>query len=664
MLEALPAEILSTIANWLSPRDLRFLSQASRRLHSVFIPLLYHTINFCAASEWALNVINIGTFFRLHKVSQDSCYLQYTRELSISAPIVFARFNRCTYFNVFRVAGQLIGINTLGTSNESKAHEQFLDDISHQLQLVQSHLKSNHLRSLEYVASPGSSSTFIKIMLMTTIRWGLGTCIPPGFLDLDGYIDRHQNGLSHISLVTDGTCPHSGRCLSGLGSLSSLNSLVWEGIGRPAEFDTLRKCILRNRKHLAVVSIGYVAPVATIDIYHDVFGKPVDEAQPYNGTGKVSIPFSFPCLASLTLSKAALPRNVRPKDARIFGSLKSLILRNCTNQITFMNSISRTPGAMQLEHLEFCYDSLQGYGEDRDVSPLVDFLLSLEGLKHLHLKLSNFCNTSQIQQAIEKHLSSLKSLAYHERGLVSIDDEGLFEDVRDKAPVWLSHSLWSANLCHATALAFSVRPSTIRSRLEPIARASNLQILHFRFSGSERSHRNCRDEILKILTGGKKCCPQYFDPEARFRYRSCGTIGRDLSTVMEVHAFESSEEDESYESGIQNNPVATISESEEFVDFADWAFGPKGLPALQILAFGDFSLQDRYHNQQFLVHRKRWNQVHTSRNCQGHFCDEAGARNFVVADVAEPSLWDSIEVNGPNFLSNCPESGLLESPYE
>jgi hypothetical protein len=126
-----------------------------------------------------------------------------------------------------------------------------------------------------------------------------------------------------------------------------------------------------------------------------------------------------------------------------------------------MNSISRTGRAMQLEHLEFCYDSLQGHGEDRDVSPLVDFLLSLEGLKHLHLKLSNFCNTSKIQQAIEKHCSSLKSLAYHERSLVSIDDEGLFEDVRDKAPVWLSHSLWSAHLCHATALAFSVGPSTI-----------------------------------------------------------------------------------------------------------------------------------------------------------------------------------------------------------
>lgn len=293
---------------------------------------------------------------------------------------------------------------------------------------------------------------------MTTFRWRLGTCLPPGFLGLDGYIDRHQKSLSHISLVTDGTCQHSGHCLGGLRSLSSLKSLMWEGIARPAEFDTLRMCILRNRKHLAVVSIGYVAPIATIDIYHDVFGKPVDEAQPGNGTGMLSIP--FPCLTSVTLSKAALPRNVRPKDACIFSSLRSLILRNCTNQITFLDSISRTRRALQLEHLEFCYDSLQD-DEDRDVTPLVDFLRSLEGLKHLHLKLSNFLNTSQIRLAIEKHRSSLKSLAYHERSLVPIDDEGLFEDVRDKAPAWLSHNLWSANLCHATALAFSTGPSTI-----------------------------------------------------------------------------------------------------------------------------------------------------------------------------------------------------------
>jgi hypothetical protein len=115
----------------------------------VFIPLLYRTVKFRAASELALNVIDIDTFFHLHRFSQDACYLQYVRELSIYAPIVLSRFNRCAYFNVFRSTANMSGVSTLGTSNEAKAHEQFLDDISRQLQLVQVCLKPNHLRSLQ-----------------------------------------------------------------------------------------------------------------------------------------------------------------------------------------------------------------------------------------------------------------------------------------------------------------------------------------------------------------------------------------------------------------------------------------------------------------------------------------------------------------------------------
>lgn len=132
---------------------------------------------------------------------------------------------------------------------------------------------------------------------------------------------------------------------------------------------------------------------------------------------------------------------------------------------------------------------------------------------------------------------------------------------------------------------------------------------------------------------------------------------------MDEQAVDSFEE-ESHEASFLNKPSTTISEAEEFVNFADWAFSLKGLPALQILAIGDFSLGDRYYKQQFLVHRKLRNQLHTWKACQDHFCEKTGDRNFIVADVAEPSLWESIEVNGPNFLSICPESGLLESPYE
>lgn len=299
-------------------------------------------------------------------------------------------------------------------------------------------------------------------MLITRSRWRLGTCLPPGFLDSGGYIGKHQKGLTHISLVTDGSCPHSGGSLGGLRSLLSVKSLEWVGVQQTSEFDTLRACILRNRTHLAALSIGFITPLAAIDLYQDIFGLPLVEAKPSDNFDIA--PIDFPCLTSLVLSKAPLPRKLRPKDASIFGSLQSLTLRDCASQITFLGSFSLSQSTMRLVNFEFCYDSvLHDHDEAPDVSPLVDFLLSLEGLKNLHLKLSNFSNTSQVQLAILKHLPTLESLAYHERGLLAIDDEGLFEDVRDKTPVWLSDIPWIANLYHATALALCTKPSTLVS---------------------------------------------------------------------------------------------------------------------------------------------------------------------------------------------------------
>jgi hypothetical protein len=116
--------------------------------------------------------------------------------------------------------------------------------------------------------------------------------------------------------------------------------------------------------------------------------------------------------------------------------------------------------------------------------------------------------------------------------------------------------------------------------------------------------------------------------------------------------------------GISNKPSAFISEAEEFVNFADWAFGPSGLPALQILAFGDFSFEDRYQNQQFLVHRKYGDQTFTGKTCRDPFSGNTKDRNFCVAEVVNPPRWDLFQVNGSNFLSTCPESGLMDSPYE
>lgn len=181
--------------------------------------------------------------------------------------------------------------------------------------------------------------------------------------------------------------------------------------------------------------------------------------------GSECTPIQFPSLLALSLSKAPLPRYLRPKEASILGPLRSLTLRECTSQLAFLGSLSCSQIAMQLLHFEFCSDGiLDTHDGDRDLSPLVDFLLSFDGLKHLHLRLSDFTNTSQIQLAIEKHRPTLESFAYHERGLLPIDDE-VFEDIRHKTPAWLSCAPWTVKTYQLTALALSAEPSALVGHL-------------------------------------------------------------------------------------------------------------------------------------------------------------------------------------------------------
>ena len=107
---------------------------------------------------------------------------------------------------------------------------------------------------------------------------------------------------------------------------------------------------------------------------------------------------------------------------------------------------------------------------------------------------------------------------------------------------------------------------------------------------------------------------------------------------------------------------AAIAEAEDLVSFAEWAFGPDGLPALQVLAFGDFSHGDRYRSQQFLMHRvyPSWG----GKELAGPACDDTTWLPFRSADMSDSSIWDGAMVDGARFLSACPGGGLMESPYE
>lgn len=127
---------------------MRTLSQVSSSLRSILIPQIYSEITFGAVSEWALNVLDVDSFF-LHHDSLAADYLRYSRHLTIYAPIHLARFNRCAFYSIFRTTQGIDNFAVLGSSDEATAHKQFLGDISDQLDLVFACLKTGHLQSFK-----------------------------------------------------------------------------------------------------------------------------------------------------------------------------------------------------------------------------------------------------------------------------------------------------------------------------------------------------------------------------------------------------------------------------------------------------------------------------------------------------------------------------------
>lgn len=127
------------------------LSRVSSRIHSILISIIYRRITYRSASEWALNVLDVDSFFHLHGLRRGHQFLQFTRHLQFCAPIYFARFNRCAYYNIFRASGCAGSASTLGTSDDAKAHAQFLGDVAEQLQWALVHLKPQSLQSFQSV---------------------------------------------------------------------------------------------------------------------------------------------------------------------------------------------------------------------------------------------------------------------------------------------------------------------------------------------------------------------------------------------------------------------------------------------------------------------------------------------------------------------------------
>ena len=99
--------------------------------------------------------------------------------------------------------------------------------------------------------------------------------------------------------------------------------------------------------------------------------------------------------------------------------------------------------------------------------------------------------------------------------------------------------------------------------------------------------------------------------------------------------------------------MESFSEEEEYnmcmglFDLVHWAFGPDGLPDLQVLAFGDFSHDGRFPNQEILFCRQVLQPSKTA---------------WRLATKNEAAIFDGID-RSMDFLGACPKDVTMLNRY-
>lgn len=432
------------------------MSLVSTTLYAALFPRVHRAITFRASNEWALNILDVNFFLGDCLDSRVGEILHYTRQLAVKAPIRIARFHRCVYnSNFFPPAMSPRGL-TLGSPHEPAAHRGFLESLSSQIHQVFTRLEPGILHSFQYV---------LRCCLKTATdppRWHIGTCIPANVLDVQGYLVHHQKRIRRLSLITDGTCPHAGQHLEGLSCFTALTELEWEGIQHSCEVSALRGCLQQNSRHLKALSVGFLSAdnppgrcgyADIVDLFPSSFRD--DRTRPdLEG---------YPLLTLLTLSRVSFPSALLPGVQQSpFRALQALTLRDCPNDLRFLQLLARSSTPVSFRHFEISSDYLRESGGRLEFVAIVEFLLSFRGLQYLYLKISNFPQfLPGLDDAIHHHQSTLRGLVFHERRLMAINSEQTFEELRDDVTVTLpSIPRILRKICSPIALGLCLRPAS------------------------------------------------------------------------------------------------------------------------------------------------------------------------------------------------------------
>ncbi|EEH49310.2 uncharacterized protein PADG_05389 [Paracoccidioides brasiliensis Pb18] len=539
MLLSLPAEILHLILSNLERYDLKRVCEVSKALRSVATPFLYHSLTIWLArerdeyqSERLLRVLH--SFLNIPPDQPNP--LQFVRSLEF-LPVARDRTLGCASFNV---------------------HAETPPDPAFPLPAPYRIGQSFRQEFWEFDAGIGCILRLLKEDHLQKLRWNLGICTPK--IPLNLYLATKQKRIEEIWLKTDPGCahalPHDG--YFPLTAFKALRLLSWTGITVQQRLTALRYWFLSDLRHIAVLELGFRSWKDSVAL------RPLlDQGAPAPSTAYCCFCLldlepgtrrcKFPSLLNLKLECVLYHRGLEVECAYSmnFHELKRLSLWRCPCVTQLLKELVANNFPIQLNFFELCDRSTGDSQVDIDV--LVGFLRSFCGLETLCLFLDHQSRGfAQCVQAIVHHADTLKSLVY--------DVESLY---RSKLTASKPSFIKAFIQCPLEVLfgnpkleRLALFSSVIYLRRHKLSQLPGAKSLRFLYVREFHSVLGDRFNLLLARKAGQLNDSSF--PGARLRR------------------------------GIEPSSMCHYGDRTRR-EFVQWAFGPEGFPALEVIAVGDFS---------------------------------------------------------------------------
>ncbi|KAF2174668.1 hypothetical protein K469DRAFT_756655 [Zopfia rhizophila CBS 207.26] len=626
MLGELPAELLVEIVRKVIKKaDISRLCRVSKRLYQISLPLLYESITLSATELSLTSLITTAEKLPLK-------HLKYTTDICITAPFRKRLWNRCLHHDDPRLSDRAV-LHRVDNCVEDDEDDEFpdRDPFFHAvtiLDLLFFGLAKNKLRSFS---------------------WDLGTCIPGDLLFSVDSLLKQQTRIETISIITDSACGTNfeTQYFVDFTPLTNLRSLSWKGLQRFDDFNSVGKFLSLNGNGIKALTLDLLDWEKAESIWFDDYKRRVRAPIPDNffakkvlgvtSGEKKTLLQSLEDLSLLALSfESAIPEMACSFNMRNLHTLK---LWNCPGSLDLLLAlVADGTDTIQYKSFELVLDLHTFWSQGNHVDaavPVATFLSGFCGLEDLYLMLPPSLGWNIITQSILCHKSTLRRLA--------IDDQNADEGAL-AGQIKFSQLFEDTNL---RCIGISIPAHALQREWERLVVRPTCQILHIRITGLEYDRSNYSDSlsdstestfndvslyVSQATNRGTSTSNATSDSEALERDSKATKKPPSSAAAMEMSSIVFDEVRKPATESIEDEA------GQDILKFARWASSSDGLQNLQVIAWGNFSYEGRYAQDNVLLCRK-------------------GAE-FRPLTVADTYFWDLININ-MDMLATCPFDSIL-----